>query len=277
MAGIHATARNMTNTPWLRANPPCSPAAPGVLNRRPRGGISGHGQHPPTAGPAWTPRWALLGRAWGPEPRGPRRPGPNPSPIPWCPLLSPSLSSKAEKPQPSPVGDGLRTVLEDTSPRHRQHRESSAQPHHPFEGPAAAKGSGGTWGHPGTGRPGGVRPWLPSRPSLPLLMGELRRGGAGLLCVPREKPQPPSQHYRQQGGACPLSSIVRTVPGSCFRCVALKQRTRPVLPTPSAGRSTAESEGTNDTNRSGMVGPLCQRQTRTPGEDGPPRQREPRI
>lgn len=116
MAGIHATAQNMTNTPWLHANPPCSPAVPGVLNRRPRGGISGHGQHPPPASPAWTPRWALLGRAWGPESRGHWRPGPDPSPIPCCPLLSPSLSSKAEKPQPSPVGEGLRIVLEDTSP-----------------------------------------------------------------------------------------------------------------------------------------------------------------
>lgn len=243
MAGIHATAQNMTNTPRLRANPPRSPAAPGVLNRRPRWGISGHGQ-PPAAGPAWTPRWALLGRAWGPGPRGHRRPGPDPSPVPCCPLLSPSLSSKAEKPPPSPMGEGPPTVPEDTSP----HPPAAARIISPAPPPipAAAKGSGRTWGRPQTGRPGGVRPWLGlPAPTQPPLDGgaEKVRSRATLCPLPERSPSPPPSITGPREGPAPFLTIVRTVPGSSSRCVALKQRTRPMLPTPSAGRSAAGSEG----------------------------------
>ena len=126
--------------------PARSPAAPGVLNRRLRAGISGHRQ-PPAAGPAWTPRWALLGRAQGPGPRGHWRPGPGPSPIPCCPLLSPSLSSKAEKQPPSPMGEGPPTVLEDTSP----HPPAAAKITSPAPPPIpAASGCQGVWEDLGT-------------------------------------------------------------------------------------------------------------------------------
>lgn len=183
-------AQSMTNTPRLRANPPCSPAAPGVLNRRPRGGISGHGQ-PPAAGPAWTPHWALLGRAWGPGPRGHLSPGPNPSPVPWCPLPSPPLSSKAEKPQPSPVGEGLRTVLEDTSPHPPAASRITSPAPPPIRGASGCQGVWEDLGTPPNGETWRGEALAPLPTQTPSLDGGAEKGRSrATLCPPREAPAP---------------------------------------------------------------------------------------
>lgn len=77
-----------------------------------------------------------------------------------------------------------------------------------------------------------MRPWLPSQPRLPLLMGELRRGGAGLLSVPQEKPQPPSQHYRQWGGACTLLNHRQNGAGVLLPLHGLKTKDQANAPHP---------------------------------------------
>ena len=78
---------------------------------------------------------------WSPETRA------DPSPVPCCPLLSPSLSSKAEKPPPSPMGEGPPRVLEDTSP----HPPAAVRITSPAPPPIpAASGCQGVWEDLGT-------------------------------------------------------------------------------------------------------------------------------